>query len=108
MWPRYSRCDWNPPQGLSFAQGVLPGVDLCLDSAGENIAVAIETARGPDSLMIPIPPWPPGVAIAAIVELSILLRSQLLSLLAIFLGENYQFSHKAFPPAFRANIRIIL
>jgi len=108
MWPRYSRCDWNPPQGLSFAQGVVPGVDLRLDSAGENIAVAIETALGPDSLMIPIPPWPPGVAIAAIVELSILLRSQLLSLLAIFLGENNQFSHIALPPAFGANIRIIL
>ncbi len=51
--------------------GVLPEVDLSLDSAGENIVAAIETARGPDSLMIPIPPRPPGVAIAAIVELSI-------------------------------------
>ncbi len=40
---------------------------------GENIVVTIETARGPESLMIPIPPRPPGVAIAAIVELSIII-----------------------------------
>ena len=71
MWPRYSRCDWKPPRELSFWLGVLRGPDLSLDSVGENIVVAIETARGPDSLMIPIPPRPPGVAIAAIVELSI-------------------------------------
>ena len=108
MWPKYSRCDWNPNRELSFAKGDLSGLNLSLDSAGENIAVAIETALGPDSLMIPIPPWPPGVAIAAIVELSILLRSQLLPLLANFLGENNQFSHIALPPAFRANIRIML
>ena len=42
-----------------------------MESAGENIVVAIGTARGPDNLMIPIPPRPAGVAIAAIVELSI-------------------------------------
>jgi hypothetical protein len=51
--------------------GVLPEEDLSFDTAGENIVAAIATARGPDSLMIPIPPRPPGVAIAAIVELSI-------------------------------------
>ena len=71
MWPRYSRCDRKPPRELSFGHGVLQGAELSLDTVGENIAVAIETARGPDSLMIPIPPRPPGVAIAAIVELSI-------------------------------------
>ena len=71
MWPRYSRCDWKPPRELSFGHDFLRGVDLSIDSAGENIVVAIETARGPDNLMIPIPPRPPGVAIAAIVELSI-------------------------------------
>jgi len=37
------------------------------------MVVAIATARGPESLMIPIPPRPPGVAIAAIVELSIVI-----------------------------------
>ena len=73
MWPRYSRCDWKPPRELSFVRGVSPGMHLSLDPAGENIFVAIETARGPDSLMIPIPPRPPGVAIAAIVELSIII-----------------------------------
>ncbi len=73
MWPRYSRCDWKPPRELSFGHGVLQGPDLSLDSVGENMVVAIETARGPDSLMIPIPPRPPGVAIAAIVELSIII-----------------------------------
>ena len=56
---------------LSFVQRESPQVVSNLDSAGRNIVVAIETARGPDSLMIPIPPRPPGVAIAAIVELSI-------------------------------------
>jgi len=71
MWPRYSRCEWKPPREISFVHGVLPGGNLSFDSAGENMVAAIETARGPDSLMIPIPPRPPGVAIAAIVELSI-------------------------------------
>jgi hypothetical protein len=40
--------------------------DCC--SAGEKIAVAIETALEPDIFIIPIPPRPPGVAMAAIVE----------------------------------------
>ena len=73
MWPRYSRCDCKPHCELSFVYGVSPGVHLSLDPAGENIVVAIETARGPESLIIPIPPRPPGVAIAAIVELSIII-----------------------------------
>ena len=71
MWPRYSRCDRRALREFSFVRGVLPEAELSLDTAGENIVAAIETARGPDSLMIPIPPRPPGVAIAAIVELSI-------------------------------------
>ena len=74
MCPSYSRCDWKPSRVLSFVDAVLPCLPWMaskLDSAGENIVVAIETARGPDSLMMPIPPRPPGVAIAAIVELSI-------------------------------------
>ena len=49
----------------------MPGVNWPFDAEGENIAEAIETARGPDNLMIPIPPRPPGVAIAAMVALSI-------------------------------------
>ena len=71
MCPRYSRCDWNPTRVLSLVAAVWPWMVFNLDSAGENIVVAIETARGPDNLMMPIPPRPPGVAIAAIVELSI-------------------------------------
>jgi hypothetical protein len=73
MSPRYSRWDSKHPCELSFGHGETPGVDLSLDPTGENIFVAIETARGPESLMIPIPPRPPGVAIAAIVELSIII-----------------------------------
>ena len=86
MWPRYSRCDWKPPRELSFWLGVLRGPDLSLDSVGENIVVAIETARGPDSLMIPIPPRPPGVAIAAIVELSIFIAIASAAFACYFFG----------------------
>jgi hypothetical protein len=39
-----------------------------LDAVGENMLVAIGTALGPEILIIPIPPRPPGVATAAIVE----------------------------------------
>ena len=49
-----------------FPESVVAGC-----SAGEKITVAIKTALGPDILMIPIPPPPPGVAMAAIVELFI-------------------------------------
>ena len=86
MWPKYSRCDWKPPRELSLVHGVLPGVDLSLDSAGENIVVAIDTARGPDSLMMPIPPRPPGVAIAAIVELSIFIAIANAAFVCYFYG----------------------
>ena len=88
MWPRYSRCDWKLPLEFSFVHGVLSEVGLCLDSAGENIAVAIETARGPDSLMIPIPPRPPGVAIAAMVELSIFIAIASAAFACHFFGEK--------------------
>ena len=56
--------------------------------------------------MIPMPPLPPGVAIAAMVELSIFIASASAALLVIFLWENNQFSHVALPSAFGANIRI--
>ena len=39
--------------------------------AGRNTASAIVTARGPDSRTIPIAPRPGGVAIAAIVSISV-------------------------------------
>jgi hypothetical protein len=45
-----------------------PGLAADCFSAGEKIAVAIETALAPDILIIPIPPRPEGVAMAAIVE----------------------------------------
>ena len=86
MWPRYSRCDWKAPREFSFVHGVWPRTDLSLDTAGENIVAAIETARAPDSLMIPIPPRPPGVAIAAIVELSIFIAIANAAFACYFLG----------------------
>ena len=59
-----------------------------LDSAGENRVEAIEIARDPDSLMIPIPPRPPGVAIAAIVELSIVITIAIAAFSYYFFGEK--------------------
>jgi len=60
--------------------GKFSGLDVGCCSAEEKIADAIKTALEPDILMIPIPPRPPGVAMAAIVELSIM-GSSLRSLL---------------------------
>lgn len=77
------------------------------ESIGQKIAVAIETASGPDNLMIPIPPRPLGVAMAAIVELSIFRLMIFMSLRIMLFGENNQFAHVAFSPAFGFNFRII-
>jgi hypothetical protein len=75
MWPYFNRWDLKPSLGISAAEAGFPGLDMICRSAGAKITVAIKTALGPDILMIPIPPWPPGVAMAAIVELSIGLGS---------------------------------
>ena len=73
---------------------------------------AIERALDPEIFIIPIPPRPPGVAMAAIVEFIILLKAeqlvQLLPLRIIFFRENHKFSHIPLSPTFSSNTMIIL
>ncbi len=45
-----------------------PGTKFRLELLGLKIAPAIRKDFGPDILMMPIPPRPPGVAMAAIVS----------------------------------------
>jgi len=59
-------------------------LDKNLDTAGTNIAAAMSTALDPDNLIIPIPPRPPGVATATIVEFSILSTSAVVAFARYF------------------------